>query len=147
MKRIAVVAVAALASACGSPTSPTPPSPSGSLSSPSDAASTASSSPTPVASPSASTTPITVTYKVTGIASMRASSITFTDGQGGTAQAGSLTLPWTQQVTGPTGRYVLTAKNADAGAITCEVDVDGQVVMTKTGSGPYATSICSTPAS
>lgn len=78
---------------------------------------------------------------------MRATLITWTSATGAPAQAATQPLPWTQEVIGPTNQsYSLTAKNGDSGAVRCEIDINGKVLTSNTGSGPYQTASCQVPA-
>lgn len=87
---------------------------------------------------------VSVLYEVSGSGS--ASAITYTTQDVNVVQETDASLPWSKSVDiSGLGKYVsLTASNSgDGGEITCSVKVDGKVIITNTGSGPYASASCS----
>jgi hypothetical protein len=72
--------------------------------------------------------------------------LSYTDQSGKPTPGTSVALPWKKELKIPADRpKILTAIRTGGGSgdITCTVTVGGQQVVTKTGSGDFATVTCS----
>ncbi|TWS19753.1 hypothetical protein FK268_23685, partial [Tsukamurella sputi] len=87
---------------------------------------------------------VDVTYKVTGPSTGALITYTFNDN---ITQDNDVALPWEKktQVTGFAKTVSLSATNGmnDTGKITCQVIVDGKVIIENTASGTGASASCS----
>lgn len=84
----------------------------------------------------------TVTYRITGTTGNV--DITLTNASGGTEQI-NVKPPWSVEFAGSAGRalYVSGQNKWDAGTVTCEILVGGQIVQTATSNTPFGVATCS----
>jgi hypothetical protein len=85
-----------------------------------------------------------ITYSVTGDSG--SASITYSaDSHFSIAQESDAQLPWSKDLTIPTGDFrflSISAQNSGDGDITCAIAIGGKVVNTITSSGAYAIASC-----
>jgi hypothetical protein len=84
----------------------------------------------------------TVVYEVTGTGQ---AILSYTDGAGSPVSRSGVKLPWKQEVKVPSNRAkILTAARSGGGSgdITCKITVNGETVVTKSGSGEFGVVTC-----
>jgi hypothetical protein len=86
-----------------------------------------------------------VSYSVSGTGTASITYDTTTNAGWSSEQANDAKLPWSKDVTMSgilKSPNVFATLGPNGGKITCTITVDGQVLKTATGSGPYATAMC-----
>ena len=86
-----------------------------------------------------------VSYSVSGTGKASITYDTSTNTGWSSEQANDTKLPWSKDVTMSgilKSPNVFATLGPDGGNITCTITVDGQVLKTATGSGPFATATC-----
>ena len=86
-----------------------------------------------------------VSYSITASTSDSALITYSEDANFNISQENGAELPWTKDLTIPSGSRILSlsAQNSGGGDISCSISVGGQVVDTATSSGDYAIVTCS----